>query len=275
MGPWARPQAKTNAPPRRLAPTAQTRVHFNADDVRANINKDLWLLGVRSPSSTRGRMGWPVRSDGQGGMPSRSPDFNLPDTGPARQAFMRRGPSLRHLGLIASRPEAFEDTNRMFRSTRAFSICAFPPNGSPEILGPRRAMKLLAPRVRSERKPTALFLGPLPSRFHDGHRSLNRRGHQAGSGQAWLSLVAQQRRGVSDDKKPVRFRICCARARNRAMAYARLEGRFIVVPLPNITNILLWPRTSGYIRSSGLSSIAAEPRVYRQPNCGKRTFTSH
>ena len=97
-------------------------------------------------------------------------------------------------------------------------------------------MKLLRP-VFDPKKPTALFLGRYQP-FHEGHRTLIVEGLKR-VGQACIAVRNTQ--GV-DDKNPFDFEYVRSRIEHGLREF---EGRFIVVPLPNISNIF-YGRDVGY-----------------------------
>ena len=87
------------------------------------------------------------------------------------------------------------------------------------------------------KKPTALFIGRYQP-FHDGHRALIIEGLRR-VGQACIAVRNTQ--GI-DDKNPFEFEHVRARIEHGLREF---EGRFVVVPLPNITTVF-YGRDIGY-----------------------------
>lgn len=87
------------------------------------------------------------------------------------------------------------------------------------------------------KKPTALMLGRYQP-FHDGHLALFKEA-LARAGQV---LIAVRDTGGTDDKNPFDFKFVRARIEEKLTGY---EGRYQIVLLPNITNIV-YGRDVGY-----------------------------
>jgi adenylylsulfate kinase len=79
------------------------------------------------------------------------------------------------------------------------------------------------------KKPTALFIGRYQP-FHEGHRALIVEGLQR-FGQACIAVRNTQ--GI-DDKNPFDFEYVKARIEHGLREF---EGRYAVVPLPNISHV--------------------------------------
>jgi adenylylsulfate kinase len=240
---------------KQLAPRLNA-VHFNADDVRTNINKDLGFSEPDRIEHAR-RMGWLCDQTVKVGCFAIA-DFICP-TPAAREAFMSGGEAF-VIWVDRIKAGAFEDTNRIFAPPDRFDL-RVTPNGSPEYWA-EEAMKLLRP-VFDPKKPTALFVGRYQP-FHDGHRSLIVEGIKR-VGQACIAVRNTQ--GV-DDKNPFDFEYVRARIEH---GLRELEGRFIVVPLPNITNIF-YGRDVGYTIER--IELDAATEGVSATELRKRTFTS-
>ncbi len=91
--------------------------------------------------------------------------------------------------------------------------------------------------VFDPKKPTALFLGRYQP-FHDGHKALIVEGIKR-VGQACIAVRNTQ---GTDEKNPFEFEYVRARIEHGLRQY---EGRFVVMPLPNITSIF-YGRDVGY-----------------------------
>jgi cytidyltransferase-like protein len=129
---------------------------------------------------------------------------------------------------------AFEDTNRMFVPPDHYDL-RVTANGAPEYWA-EKAMELLRP-IFDWQRPTALFIGRYQP-FHDGHRALIAEGLKR-VGQ--VCVAVRDTRGT-DEKNPYEFEYVRARIEHALREY---EGRFIVVALPNITNVF-YGRDVGY-----------------------------
>jgi hypothetical protein len=213
-----------------LAPRLNA-VHFNADEVRSNINKDLGFSESDRIEQAR-RMGWLCDQVVKVGCFAIA-DFICP-TVEARQVFTAGGEAfVIWIDRIKSGP--FEDTNRMFVPPYDVDLHVS-SDGSPEYWA-EQAMKKLRP-VFDARKPTALFLGRYQP-FHDGHKALIIEGLRR-VGQVCIAVRDTQ--GV-DNNNPFGFEYVRSRIEHGLREF---EGRFVVVPVPNITNVF-YGRDVGYV----------------------------
>jgi adenylylsulfate kinase len=212
-----------------LAPRLNA-VHFNADEVRAKINKDLGFSEAdRIEHATR--MGWLCDQVVQVGGYAIA-DFICP-TPAAREAFsLGGGPYVIWIDRI--KQGRFEDTNRMFVPPEHFDLRVL-PEGTAEFWA-EQVLKRLRP-VFDPKKPTALFLGRYQP-FHDGHKALIVEGIKR-VGQACIAVRSTQR---TDEKNPFEFEYVRSRVEHGLREY---EGRFTVIPVPNITSIF-YGRDVGY-----------------------------
>jgi adenylylsulfate kinase len=214
---------------KQLAPRLNA-VHFNADDVRANVNKDLGFSESDRIEHAR-RMGWLCDQVVKVGCFAIA-DFICP-TLAAREAFMSGGDAF-VIWVDRIQAGAFEDTNRMFVLPRRFDL-RVTANGSPEYWA-EQAMRQLRP-VFDPKRPTALFIGRYQP-FHDGHKALIVEGLKR-VGQACIAVRNTQ--GM-DEKNPFDFEYVKSRIEHGLREF---EGRFTVVPLPNISNVF-YGRDVGY-----------------------------
>jgi len=214
---------------RALAPRLNA-VHFNADDVRANVNKDLGFSEPDRVEHAR-RMGWLCDQVAKVGCFAIA-DFICP-TSAAREAF-RNGGDAFVIWLDRIQAGAFADTNRLFAPPERYDL-RVTASGSPEYWA-EQAMTRLRP-VFDPKKPTALFIGRYQP-FHDGHRALIVEGLRR-VGQACIAVRNTQ--GV-DDKSPFDFEYVKSRIEHGLREF---EGRFAVVPLPNISHVF-YGRDVGY-----------------------------
>jgi hypothetical protein len=212
-----------------LAPRLNA-VHFNADEVRANINKDLGFSEVDRIEQAR-RMGWLCDQVVQVGGYAIA-DFICP-TPEARAAFSGDNESF-IIWMDRIEQGRFEDTNRLFVPPERHDL-RVTVEGTPEYWA-EQAVAHLRP-VFDPKKPTALFLGRYQP-FHDGHKALIVEGLER-VGQACIAVRNTQ---GTDEKNPFEFEYVRARIEHGLRQY---EGRFVVVPLPNITSIL-YGRDVGY-----------------------------
>jgi hypothetical protein len=107
--------------------------------------------------------------------------------------------------------------------------------GSPEYWA-EEVMRQLRP-IFDPRKPTALFLGRYQP-FHDGHKALI----AAGIERVGQACIAVRDTKGTDEKNPFDFEYVRARIEH---GLKELQGRFVVVSVPNITNIF-YGRDVGY-----------------------------
>jgi cytidyltransferase-like protein len=211
---------------RALAPMLNAAL-FNADDVRANINKDLGFSHEDRVEHAR-RMGWLCdRVVETGG--TAIADFICP-TPETREAFGEA------FVVFLDRIKAgrFEDTNRMFVPPDRYDLCV-EPDGAPEFWA-EKICALQRPTF-DPRKPTALFIGRYQP-FHAGHRELIEEGLRR-VGQVCIAVRDTQ---GTDTKNPLSFFDVKSRIEAGLRAHV---GRFVVVPLPNITNVF-YGRDVGY-----------------------------
>jgi adenylylsulfate kinase len=212
-----------------LAPRLNA-VHFNADAVRANINKDLGFTEGDRIEHAR-RMGWLCDLVTERGNYAIA-DFICP-TAAAREAFLANGGAF-VIWVDRIKQGRYEDTNRMFEPPARFDL-RVTADGTPEYWADQAA-ELLRP-VFDSKKPTALMVGRYQP-FHDGHKaliieSINRVGQ--------VCIAVRDTQGT-DDKNPFSFEYVRSRIEHGLRAY---EGRFTVIALPNITNIF-YGRDVGY-----------------------------
>ena len=213
-----------------LAPRLNA-VHFDADQVRANVNKDLGYSEADRIEQAR-RMGWLCDQVANTGGFAIA-DFICP-TPAARAAFLAGGDAF-VVWIDRIKSGRFEDTNRMFVAPERFDLRVM-PEGAPEYWA-EQAMKLLRP-VFDPLKPTALFVGRYQP-FHAGHRALVVEGLRR-VGQVCIAVRNTQ--GI-DEKNPFDYEYVRSRIEHSLREF---EGRFIVVPLPNISAVY-YGRDVGYV----------------------------
>lgn len=211
---------------RTLAPLLNG-VIFNADEVRAEINRDLGFSPEDRIEHAR-RMGWMCdRVVEAGGIAIA--DFICP-TPQTRAAF---GPAFT-VWVDRIQEGRFEDTNRLFVPPEIADI-RVTPEGSARSWAERILAKLHP--AFDPRRPTALFVGRYQP-FHDGHRRLIEEGIRR-VGQA---CIAVRDTSGTDDKNPLSFFDVKQRIDAGLRAFS---GRYTVVPLPNITHVF-YGRDVGY-----------------------------
>jgi cytidyltransferase-like protein len=209
-----------------LAPLLNAVV-FNADAVRANLSRDL-TFSLQDRIEHARRMGWMCDRVVEAGGTVIA-DFICP-TVETRAVFGEA------FIIWVDRIEAgrFKDTNRMFAPPATFDL-RVEPNGTPQYWA-ERALALLRPAFDPQ-KPTALFIGRYQP-FHSGHQRLIEEGLRR-VGQV---CVAVRDTHSLDKKNPLPFFAVKQRIEAALSAHA---GRFVVVPLPNITNVF-YGREVGY-----------------------------
>src|SRR5579871_4276926 len=209
-----------------LAPLLSAVV-FNADAVRANVSRDLSFAPADRVEHAR-RMGWMCDRVVEAGGTAIA-DFICP-TPEARAAFGAA------FTIWVDRIAAgrFEDTNRLFAAPDHFDLHVS-AEGSPQYWA-EQALVLLRPPFDPQ-KPTALFIGRYQP-FHLGHQRLIEEGLRR-VGQ--VCIAVRNTHGI-DAKNPLPFFAVKQRIENALSAHS---GRFVVVPLPNITNVF-YGRDVGY-----------------------------
>ena len=128
----------------------------------------------------------------------------------------------------------FEDTNRMFVAPERFDL-RVTAQGAPEYWA-EQALLRLRPAFDPQ-QPTALFVGRYQP-FHAGHQRLIEEGLRR-VGQ--VCIAVRDTHGI-DEKNPLPFFAVKQRIDTALSAHA---GRFVVVPMPNITNVF-YGRDVGY-----------------------------
>jgi cytidyltransferase-like protein len=209
-----------------LAPLLNAVV-FNADAVRANVSRDLGFSHDDRIEHAR-RMGWMCDRVVEAGGTVIA-DFICP-TEETRAAFGQA------FTIWIDRIETgrFEDTNRMFVPPEHFDL-RVKAEGAPQYWA-EQALALLRPPFDPQ-KPTALFIGRYQP-FHGGHQKLIEEGLRR-VGQ--VCIAVRNTHGI-DAKNPLTFFAVKQRIETALSAFT---GRFVVVPLPNITNVF-YGRDVGY-----------------------------
>ena len=209
-----------------LAPLLNAVV-FNADAVRANLSRDLGFTHPDRVEHAR-RMGWMCDRVVEAGGTVIA-DFICP-TAETRAAF---GDAFT---IWVDRIDAgrFEDTNRMFVAPERVDL-RVGAEGTPQYWA-EQALAQLRPAFDPQ-KPTALFIGRYQP-FHPGHQRLIEEGLRR-VGQVCIAI--RDTHGI-DEKNPLPFFAVKQRIEAALSAYA---GRFVIVPLPNITNVF-YGRDVGY-----------------------------
>jgi hypothetical protein len=214
----------------RLLSARLNAVHFDADAVRSNINKDLGFSEPDRIEHAR-RMGWlcdqVVITGGYA-----VADFICP-TPATRAAFSVGGdPFVVFVDRIQS--GRFEDTNRMFVPPSACDV-RVTSEGTADYWAEQIVRKLRP--IFDPKMPTALFVGRWQP-FHEGHKSLIIKGIDR-AGQACIAV--RDTAGI-DDNNPFPFEYIRARIEHGLREY---DGRYIVIPVPNISHVF-YGRDVGY-----------------------------
>ncbi len=200
---------------------------FNADAVRANLSRDLGFSFEDRIERAR-RMGWMCDRVVEAGGTVIA-DFICP-TEETRAAF---GEAFT-IWVDRITEGRFEDTNRMFVAPEHFDL-RVEAAGTPQYWA-EQALARLRPAFDPQ-KPTALFIGRYQP-FHPGHQRLIEEGLRR-VGQ--VCIAVRDTHGL-DEKNPLPYFAVKQRIEAALSAYA---GRFVVVPLPNITNVF-YGRDVGY-----------------------------
>jgi adenylylsulfate kinase len=214
---------------RALAPRLNA-VHFDADELRANINKDLGFSLADRIEQAR-RMSWLCDQVVKAGVIGIA-DFVCP-TEETREAFLQTGKAF-IIWLDRIKKSVFDDTNAMFVPPWHCDLRVL-PMGTAEYWA-EQAFRLLRPTF-DPKKPTVLCVGRYQP-FHDGHKALIGEGIRR-VGQVCVAVRDTQ--GVGDNN-PFPFEYVRARIEH---ALREFEGRFVVMPLPNISTIF-YGRDVGY-----------------------------
>jgi cytidyltransferase-like protein len=209
-----------------LAPLLNAVV-FNADAVRANLSRDLGFSHEDRVEHAR-RMGWMCDRVVEAGGTVIA-DFICP-TADTRAAF---GDAFT-IWVDRIAEGRFEDTNRMFVAPERFDL-RVTAQGAPEYWA-EQALLRLRPAFDPQ-QPTALFIGRYQP-FHAGHQRLIEEGLRR-VGQ--VCIAVRDTHGI-DEKNPLPFFAVKQRIDTALSAHA---GRFVVVPMPNITNVF-YGRDVGY-----------------------------
>lgn len=205
-------------------------VHFNADAVRREVNRDLGF-SVEDRVEHARRMGWLCDRVVEAGGYAVA-DFICP-TPETRAAFQSGGPAF-VVWVDRITAGRFADTNKLFVPPDKFDR-RIPPEGSVEHWA-EQVVGALRP-LFDPKRPTALFIGRYQP-FHAGHLALIEEGLRR-VGQV---CVAVRDTGGTDEKNPFSFEYVRARIEH---ALRRHEGRFTVVPVPNLTYVF-YGRDVGY-----------------------------
>lgn len=206
-------------------------VHFNADAVRANINKDLGFAAEDRIEQAR-RMGWLCDRVVDSGNFAVA-DFVCP-TEQTRDAFAESDHSVFVVWVNRIKEGRFADTNKVFQPPAFFDYEV--TGDEPPEFHAEQIASIIQPRF-DLRAPTAFCLGRYQP-WHDGHRRL---AVEAIDRVGQVCIAVRDTQGT-DDKNPFPFEYVKTRIETSMREY---EGRFIVVPLPNITNIF-YGRDVGY-----------------------------
>jgi hypothetical protein len=202
-------------------------VHFNADGVRDNINKDLGFA-IEDRIEHARRMGWLCDQVVQSGTYVIA-DFICP-TPETRDAF---GDAF-IVWVDRITQGRYEDTNRLFQPPDRFDI-RVTAEGAPEYWAEKIAAAVRP--VFDPKRPTALFLGRYQP-FHDGHKALIEEGIRR-VGQV---CIAVRDTGGLDEKNPYPFEFVRSRIEDALRDYS---GRFAIILVPNITAVF-YGREVGY-----------------------------
>ena len=211
-----------------LAPSINA-VHLNADEIRREINKDLGFTQADRLEQAR-RMGVLADIVARSGQHVIA-DFVCP-TEATRAAF--NADFIVWVDRIKT--SRFPDTDKIWENP-ASPVDYRVLSGTCVEWNAARIAELVAP-VFNPSKPTAMFVGRYQP-FHSGHRALIEEGIRR-VGQACIAIRSTH--GSSDGKNPYTLDEV-EELIHRGMA--GLAGKYSVVRLPNITNVM-YGRDVGY-----------------------------
>lgn len=202
-------------------------VHFNNDEIRKEINKDLGFTPESRVEQAR-RMG--ILCD----IVNRSGQFAIADficpTEETRRAFGEA-----FIVWVNRTPvRDFPDTTKLFERPSVYNI-EITNEGTPLYWANIIKNKLIP--TFNPKVPTAFMLGRYQP-FHDGHKKLIEEAIKR-VGQACIAIRDTQ---GTDDKNPFNVEEVEQSIRKGMREY---EGKYTVVRLPNITNIF-YGRDVGY-----------------------------
>lgn len=194
-------------------------VHFNNDDIRTNINRDLGFSVADRVEQAR-RMGHLCDLVAASGTFALA-DFVCP-TVDTRDAF---GQDCFVVWVDRIEAGRFADTNSLFQPPERHDV-RVTAEGAPEWWAERIAAELRP--VFNPSKPAALFIGRYQP-FHPGHKALIEEGMRR-VGQVCIAV----RDTYGPDGDPLGFHDVRGRIET---AMAEHAGRFVVMSLPNITHV--------------------------------------
>ena len=202
-------------------------VHFNADEIRKEINKDLGFT-VKDRIEQARRMG--LLCD----IATRSGQFAMADfICPTRETRTAFGDAfVVWVNRIPIRD--FADTTKMFEQPDDADVVVT-DEGSPLYWANLIKNKLIP--TYNPKAPTAFMLGRYQP-FHDGHKKLIIEGINR-VGQVCIAIRDTQ---GTDIKNPFSFEEVEANIRKGMIEY---EGKYTIIRVPNITNIF-YGRDVGY-----------------------------
>ena len=202
-------------------------VHFNADAVRENINKDLgFSLGDRLEQATR--MGWLCDQVVQAGHWAIA-DFVCP-TDSTRAAF---GDAF-VVWVNTIDQGRYADTNKLFEPPTQANVIVTTQDADTHA---RAICQQLNDHGFGNKNPTVMMLGRYQP-FHDGHLALFEKALE----RADQVLIGVRDTQGTDEKNPFDFEFVKSRIQ---MALKHHEGKYQIQLMPNITNIV-YGRDVGY-----------------------------
>jgi cytidyltransferase-like protein len=202
-------------------------VHFNADEVRANVNRDLGF-SVEDRVEQARRMGWLCDRVVDAGTHAVA-DFICP-TPETRVAF---GDAF-IVWVDRIKESQFPDTDALFEPPQHWDV-RVEPEGSPTYWAERICEKVLP--TFDPQAPTALFVGRYQP-IHDGHKKLIEEGLRR-VGQVCIAVRDTHGTGESN---PLPFHDVKSRIEAALWPY---RGRIHVIQVPNITHVF-YGRDVGY-----------------------------
>jgi adenylylsulfate kinase len=206
----------------RLIARRLNAVHYNADDIRREVSRDLGFSEQDRIEHAR-RLGWLCdQVTHTGGFAVA--DFICPT--PATRAAFKRGGDAFVVWMDRVKEGSFADTNAMFVPPARVNV-RVDGTGSAAHWADEIVLQL-GPSFNWN-APTALFVGRYQP-FHDGHEALFVEGIRR-IGQA---CIAVREAGTTDDENLFAFEAVKARIDH---ALREFQGRFLVLQIPNATQV--------------------------------------
>lgn len=197
-------------------------VWFNADEIRQNINKELWFSKEDRIEQSR-RMWWLCDRIVEKWFYAIA-DFVCP-TQETRVVFWSE---FTLIWIDRIKTSRFLDTDNLFQPPQKYDLKLTSWNEDEYFL---EAKKLFDSTI-NRKKPTALLVWRYQP-FHDWHKKL----FQEALARVWQVCIAIRDTYLTDEKNPFSFDQVKDRINNELKDY---HWKYEIISLPNITNIYYW-----------------------------------